>query len=189
MTFKNGGKSMENDQIYSSEYLKCSFYSGLDNDFGELNDWITSTVEVCSYFLFMKFEDYFKGETNSFNLSFEIVDGNRIKEINSEHRNKNSVTDVLSFPSYENLRSQNEDLLSMDGLCELGDLMICDEVTLKQSQEFSITYAQELAHLFIHGFLHLCGFDHEVDEYEEELMQAHEKFLITKLYQKKGLIK
>lgn len=71
-------------------------------------------------------------------LAIALVDPERIRELNREHRGRDAATDVLSFPI---------DL----GPPELGDVVICPEHT------------ESLSEATVHGVLHLCGMDHETD--------------------------
>ena len=75
------------------------------------------------------------------------MDPERIRELNREHRSLDEPTDVLSFPV---------DL----GPPELGDVVICPEHT------------EDLTEATVHGVLHLCGMDHEVDTGEMLELQA-----------------
>jgi probable rRNA maturation factor len=74
------------------------------------------------------------------------VDEQRIRELNREHRGKDSPTDVLSFPIDEDE--------PVAGPRELGDVVICPEHT------------EDLVEAVVHGVLHLCGYDHESDDGE-----------------------
>ena len=85
-------------------------------------------------------------------LSLELVDENRIRELNREHRGLDEPTDVLSFPLDGTGPSA--------GPRELGDVVICPEHT------------EDLTEATIHGVLHLCGLDHEVDDGEMLALQA-----------------
>lgn len=104
-------------------------------------------------------------------VSLLICGDSRIKKLNREHRNKDKVTDVLSFPAHEDLRQAR--LVSPQLF--LGDLAICHQQTKRQAKKFDITYLDEFIHLFFHGVLHLLGYDHEVSEKEEKLMEKWEK--------------
>ena len=73
----------------------------------------------------------------------ELVDEDRIRELNREHREKDEPTDVLSFPIDEGGPAA--------GPRELGDVVICPEHT------------RDLVEATVHGVLHLCGYDHETD--------------------------
>jgi probable rRNA maturation factor len=111
-----------------------------------------------------------------FVLSITICDDNRIQELNSEHRSKDKVTDVLSFPLQENIQAGEFDNFLPE--IELGDLFICKSICERQAEEFSLSYQEEFIHLATHGFLHVCGFDHEIGEVEEKLMEKWEESII-----------
>ncbi len=85
-------------------------------------------------------------------LAVEIVDAERIRELNREHRGKDAPTDVLSFPI--------DELGPVAGPRELGDVAICPE------------HCADLTEAAVHGVLHLCGYDHEADEGEMLALQA-----------------
>ena len=77
-------------------------------------------------------------------LAVALVDAQRIRELNLEHRGRDEPTDVLSFPV-------DEDGPAL-GPRELGDVVICPDHT------------EDLSEAVVHGVLHLCGYDHESDE-------------------------
>jgi probable rRNA maturation factor len=79
-------------------------------------------------------------------LAIELVDAERIRELNREHRGRDRPTDVLSFPVDEGGPAH--------GPRELGDVVICPE------------YTRDLTEAVVHGVLHLCGYDHETDSGE-----------------------
>jgi probable rRNA maturation factor len=85
-------------------------------------------------------------------LAVEFVGEERIRDLNREHRGKDSATDFLSFPVDEDGTSA--------GPRELGDIVICPERT------------EDLAEAVIHGTLHLTGLDHETDDGEMLALQA-----------------
>jgi metalloprotein, YbeY/UPF0054 family len=84
-------------------------------------------------------------------LSVELVDEERIRELNREHRGRDKPTDVLSFP----IDGAGE----VPGPRELGDVVICPEHTA------------DVVEATVHGVLHLCGYDHEVDDGEMLALQ------------------
>ena len=84
-------------------------------------------------------------------LAVEFVSGERIAELNAEHRGKEGPTDVLSFPV--------DELGEAFGERELGDVVICPEHT------------HDLAEAVVHGCLHLVGMDHETDHGEMLALQ------------------
>ncbi len=105
----------------------------------------------------------------------------KIKSLNASHRNKNKVTDVLSFPSSESLRRSFNDADFLGDYLMLGDLAICHQKTISQAKEFKLTYEEEFIHLVVHGILHLMGYDHEISEKEEKLMEEWESKILTKI--------
>ncbi len=102
-----------------------------------------------------------------------VTDDEEMRSINSEHRNIDKSTDVLSFP-YENMP-----------MSPLGSIVISSSHVEEKAKEFSHTNSDEFTLLFIHGLLHLLGFDHEVDSGE---MRAKEKKLIEQFNLPKSLI-
>lgn len=108
-------------------------------------------------------------------VSLLICGESRIKDLNRQYRQKDKVTDVLSFPAHEDLRKS---IYQFDNLF-LGDLAICHAQTKRQAKEFNISYMDEFIHLFFHGVIHLLGFDHEMSAKEEKLMQEWENRALT----------
>lgn len=123
-------------------------------------------------------------ENFTLNLNISICSDLKIMELNSEYRNKNKITDVLSFPLQENIRTGEYDKFCPE--LELGDLYICHNVCLEQAKEFSLTFQEEFIHLATHGYLHLCGFDHEISIEEEKKMEQLEELIINKISQLKN---
>jgi probable rRNA maturation factor len=103
-----------------------------------------------------------------------IVTSNaHIKEINKQHRSIDKPTDVLSFP-YEDMP-----------MAPLGSIMISADYVKNKAQELGHSEDDEFTLLFIHGVLHLLGYDHECDSGE---MRAMEEKLIVQLGLPKSLI-
>lgn len=103
----------------------------------------------------------------------------RIRSLNHEHRFKDKVTDVLSFPNYENLRKRTpKNEFSLPEMF-LGDLAICHQRAATQAKEFDISYWDEFIHLFMHGMIHLIGYDHEASKKEERIMEDWENEALT----------
>jgi probable rRNA maturation factor len=85
-------------------------------------------------------------------IAVELVDAERIRALNREHRGRDAATDVLAFPL--------DGAGPTPGPRELGDVAICPE------------HCSDLAEAAVHGTLHLCGFDHETDDGEMLAIQA-----------------
>jgi len=103
---------------------------------------------------------------NQSELSLALVGNREIRKLNSQYRNKNEPTDVLSFPLEQDLPK---------GKKRLGDVVISVEQAEKQAEEGKKTLEKELEFLLIHGILHLLGYDHEVSPKEASRMHRMEK--------------
>ncbi|MDR0899375.1 MAG: rRNA maturation RNase YbeY [Lactobacillaceae bacterium] len=122
----------------------------LDNDQEIVNNEQSKLVTSVLKFAY----DFLKLKTN-YEMSVNLVDNQKIQEINREFRNVDAPTDVISFALEE------EDLIDLpDVPHELGDLFISTEKALEQAQELNHTVDREVAFLAVHGFLHLLGYDH-----------------------------
>jgi len=102
-----------------------------------------------------------------------VVDKDEMKELNKQHRGVDSSTDVLSF-SYEDMPN-----------APLGSIVISSWHVETKANEFGHTNDDEMTLLFIHGLLHLLGYDHEVDNGQ---MRKKEKELIEKFKLPESLI-
>ncbi|MCX6374148.1 MAG: rRNA maturation RNase YbeY [Actinobacteria bacterium] len=104
----------------------------------------------------------------------EFVGERRIRALNAEHRGKDEVTDVLSFPLEE--AGEGPGPAAAGGSAGpprlLGDVVVCARQALRQARIDSLPPALELAVLLVHGALHLLGHDHETDAGRMALRQA-----------------
>ena len=105
--------------------------------------------------------------SNEYEISLLITDDETIRKYYKEYRNKDRATDVLSFP-------MEDDII-------LGDVAISFETAKRQSEEAEINIDREVAFLFIHGLLHLLGYDHETSQEDEEEMFALQEKILKKL--------
>lgn len=108
-----------------------------------------------------------------------ITNDATMQELNLEHRGKESTTDVLSFPMEAPFTEQ-----SIFGM-PLGSIVIAASYVKTKAHELGHSIQDELSLLFIHGMLHLLGFDHETDDGE---MREREEELINKFDLPKSLI-
>ena len=104
-------------------------------------------------------------------ISLLIVDEAEGAELNSQWRNKNGPTNVLSFPS---------DLPAELGLPLLGDLIICAPVVAREALEQKKSLNSHWAHMMVHGTLHLLGFDH-IDDDQAEEMESLEADILARI--------
>jgi probable rRNA maturation factor len=114
-----------------------------------------------------------EGIESSCEISLTFVDNDRIRAINSEFRNMDKATDVLSFPQYESLKDEDE----VDEEMALGDIVISMERAYEQAMEYGHSFERELCFLFTHSMFHLMGYDHETMEDTKEMRQMEEYVL------------
>ena len=120
--------------------------------------------------------------SDSFEFSVNFCDEKEIKELNNEYREKDSVTDVLSFSLHGDLRNLSSLFVEESSpVLHLGDIFICKEVAISQSKKEKIPLPVELLELIIHGFLHLCGYDHELSKEEEKSMYKIERNIFDRI--------
>ncbi|CAM3304750.1 rRNA maturation RNase YbeY [Helicobacter labetoulli] len=113
-----------------------------------------------------------QGDFSHCTLEVIFVDSQAMREINLAHRGKDSTTDVLSFPL-----ECDFDFQPLDGTATferlLGSIIINTELAKEMSENYAHNIADEISLLFIHGFLHILGFDHEVDNGEQRALEQH----------------
>ena len=105
-------------------------------------------------------------------IGVTFVDNEGIREINREYRDKDTATDVLSFPMYE----ADEEIDDFE-LVLLGDIVISLERAEEQRVEYGHPLSREVLYLFCHGLLHLCGYDHETEEEKSQMREREEEIL------------
>lgn len=114
-------------------------------------------------------------------VSILLVDNEGIREINNEHRNIDSVTDVLSFPIVDmtegKINSNAGDYDMDENLLLLGDIVISLEMAKNQAIEYGHSFERELAFLATHGLFHLLGYDHIKEEEEKRMVEKQETVL------------
>lgn len=137
-----------------------------------INNLLKRAVELC-----LKQENF---KINS-EISILLVDNERIRDINSNFRNKDMPTDVLSFPIVEiingKLSPDAGDFDMNDNILMLGDIVISLEMAEQQAEEYGHSFERELAFLMTHGVYHLLGYNHEDEEEESRMLQKQEAVL------------
>lgn len=106
-------------------------------------------------------------------ISVTFVDRQEIMELNRIYREKDQVTDVLSFPQFG---SKSE--IPKKGPILLGDVVICTEQALIQAEEYGHSAERELVYLFVHSLLHLLGHAHETAA-DKKIMRAKEEQIMS----------
>jgi len=120
-------------------------------------------------------------------VSIVFVGDRKIRALNKEFRGIDKPTDVLSFSYQTTENTTNSD--AIDGTFYeqlatfagnyLGDVVISTQTAVVYAKKLGLTFDQEIKVLIIHGLLHLCGYDHEIDNGEmDELEQKLRKQLL-----------
>jgi len=111
-------------------------------------------------------------------LVIRVVNEEEGMELNQTYRDKNSATNVLSFPyevpEYAVDIPELQDEYSQQ---HLGDLVVCEKVVIEEAKAQNKTAEQHWAHLVIHGVLHLQGYDHINDDDAAKMEQLEIQIL------------
>lgn len=121
-------------------------------------------------------------------VSLTLVDEEEIHRINLEQREIDAPTDVLSFPMIDFSKPRDYGILEEDdslfdpdeGLCVLGDIVLCIERIRAQAAEYGHSELREYVFLIVHSMLHLLGYDH-IEEDERLQMEERQRQIMLKL--------
>ena len=111
--------------------------------------------------------------TSGGELAIVLTDDSAIRALNRQWRRKDTATNVLSFPSKEPGAALGTPRL-------LGDIVIAYETTEREARDEHKPFGHHLAHLAVHGFLHLAGYEHEADD-EADAMERLETAILARL--------
>ncbi len=109
-------------------------------------------------------------------LTAVAVSEERIRTLNASYRQKEAVTDILSFSEYVDTEAFRQD---HERVIFLGELFLCQSYIARSAQEDSVTLEHEMAFVFSHGILHLLGYDHSEemfaiqDQVTEQVMKKN----------------
>lgn len=125
--------------------------------------------------------DFFKSlsENHEVEVSIVLTHDKEIQNLNKIYRDKNEPTNILSFPvlSPEDIKNGN---FLLDNFIAIGDIILSFEMVESQAKEQNKTFHNHLAHLIIHGVLHLIGYDHKSED-EAKIMEDLEIKLLKEL--------
>ena len=105
-------------------------------------------------------------------LSILLTSDEKIKSLNKNYRNKNSSTNVLSFPM--NIMNHNNVMI-------LGDIVISLDTIISESKKYKISKKKYLTKMTIHGLLHLLGYDH-INNTDFKIMKTKERNILKKIF-------
>ncbi|NLJ95060.1 MAG: rRNA maturation RNase YbeY [Clostridiaceae bacterium] len=137
-------------------------------------------------------------------IALSFLSKEDIKTINHNTRNIDSPTDVLSYPNFDfghliekkhaqkdstkkddeglNFTFKAYDFLDPDSktpTISLGEILICPEIVAIQAKEIGNTFLKELCFLFVHGILHLCGYDHNTKEDRRNMFNLQQSIVVV----------
>ncbi|MDU0969009.1 MAG: rRNA maturation RNase YbeY [Actinomycetaceae bacterium] len=114
-------------------------------------------------------------------LSLVFVDPDAMEALHMQWLDLPGPTDVMSFPM-DQLRPGTPERPTPEGM--LGDIVICPQVAAQQAHMAGHSTVEEMLLLFVHGMLHLLGYDHAEKEDEKVMFDLQKKLLLTFLAQK-----
>lgn len=125
------------------------------------------------------------GQKDNLFAELVFVSEEEIRKLNRDTRAKDSVTDVLSFPTLDGIRGEILDRKHYPCNVEgkklyIGSIAICYKRAEAQAQEYGHSTEREVSYLIIHGLLHLMGYDH-IDETDKKQMRTLEKAALSML--------
>ena len=111
-------------------------------------------------------------------VSVTFVDNEQIRELNAQYRNKDSATDVLSFPMGED---GVYDVNHATGAKILGDIVLSIPKCVEQAKRYGHSFEREAGYLTAHSMLHLLGYDHEDNGIGRVRMREKEELVMSQL--------
>ena len=147
--------------------MDVSFENRLEERYDALEEVYLSLAETTFSLLDIK---------TNYEVDVSLVDEETIHQINRDYRNVDRVTDVISF-AFNDDDSDLGKIVGDDIPRLLGEIFICVPRALEQAKEIGNTPERELSFLFVHGLLHLLGYDHMTKEDEEVMFPLQERIL------------
>lgn len=109
-------------------------------------------------------------------ISVTFVSNEQIHELNRDYRNIDRPTDVISF-AFLDTEENKEKILQSGQMVSLGEIYISLDKAKEQAEEYGHPLDRELKFLFVHGLLHLLGYDHMSPEEETVMFKLQDEIL------------
>ena len=139
--------------------INKSKYNDFKSYYPLIEEYYTKTLKV------LKLKD-------NYAVSLIITGPITIRKINREYRNIDKVTDVISFALLD-----NEETVEYEDEIELGDIFINRNRVISQAKEYGHSKKREFVFLFVHGLLHLLGYNHMNKEDEKKMFALQKKIV------------
>lgn len=110
-----------------------------------------------------------------YEVDVNLIDNERIHEINREYRHVDRPTDVISFAFLDHV--DGEVTIKGDIPTLLGEIFISVDKAKEQASAYGHSLLREMSFLFVHGLLHLLGYDHMTKEEETVMFSLQEEIL------------
>ena len=118
-------------------------------------------------------------------VDVSIIDNKAIHEVNRSYRHIDCPTDVISFAFFD-----DEEEKALPGVpSSLGQILISYEKAEEQAKEYGHSLNREMSFLFVHGMLHLLGYDHMNEKDEKIMFSLQEEILGGRIMDAKELVK
>lgn len=124
------------------------------------------------------------GQPRYLSVGLNFMTKDEIRELNKATRSIDKPTDVLSYPNLDLIAGEKADKRVFTSEYDrtlrqlfLGEIVICEQIAAEQAIEYGHSLKRELGFLFLHGLLHLLGYDHEHPEDEAVMKELQEKIL------------
>lgn len=141
------------------------------NPYGKEYDWLEERYSHLAETTFR----ILNVQTN-YEIDVSLVDDETIHQINRDYRKVDRVTDVISFAFNDDKDPKNA-ILNPEVPRMLGEILICLPQAKRQAEAIGNSLQRELSFLFVHGLLHLLGYDHMKPEDEAIMFPLQDKIL------------
>ncbi len=118
-----------------------------------------------------------------FDLSIVLVNNSTMQSYNRLYRNKNTPTDILSFPMHPNAQPTKRIKATDQAEKNLGDIIMSPEYILADIGLWNQPLEERIIRLLVHGICHLLGYDHETND-EHKKMHRKEQWMFKRSLQK-----
>jgi probable rRNA maturation factor len=140
------------------------------------SDAVTIRSVVCAV---LSYFPYFACSSAVVSVTVLLTDDEEVRNLNLIHRQRDSATNVLSFPDKEmSVRKLYGGQLSCD--IEIGDIAFAYETVRREAMEHEKVFRDHFIHLLVHSVLHLIGFDHQTSDEADHMESLEEKILLEK---------
>ena len=149
------------------------------NVFSEEKSWSKKLKDKESFFkkICQAFPKKYKFLNKKVSLTLLLSNNKNIRKLNKDFRNKNKSTDILSFPFQRKIKISKQTYI--------GDIIISYDYIDKPKSQSLKYFKKKLIKIFIHGYLHLLGFDHKKNNDYKKMLKEEEQIyqsVISKLY-------